>query len=117
MVQHAVQGAGRHAGLVEQVAQGLAALHPQHLPAVARHLLLAGHAQRRQRQCQAGVAVGERRVDGVREAGDDRRHQRTDGRKQAGMHPMAPGPATWRRSWKRGWRARPCSEWCIGDFS
>src|SRR2546427_6426511 len=50
-------------------------------------------SQRRQRQCQAGMAVGKGGVDGVREARDDRCHQGADGREQAGMHPMAPGPA------------------------
>ncbi|MNX76941.1 hypothetical protein D3C86_1084600 [compost metagenome] len=93
VVQHLVHHRGRDPGLIEEVAQGLPALHPQDLPAVARDLLLALQRQRRQGQGQGGVVDRVGRFDGVREARHDRGHQCADGGEQAGVHPVPARPA------------------------
>jgi len=46
------------------------------------------------------VAVGVGRIDGVREARHDRGHQRADGHKQAGVHPVTARPALVEGRWK-----------------
>src|SRR5690606_33346063 len=47
----------------------------------------------RRRQCQRGVGGRERSVDGVGGAGDDGRGQGANGGEQAGVDPVAAGPA------------------------
>ncbi|MNV23416.1 Tyrosine--tRNA ligase [compost metagenome] len=91
--QHAVHHRGRHAGRFKQVTQGLAALHPQDLPAVTGRFAHARQRQCRQRQCQRRMRRRQRCIDGIGETGDDRRHQGANRHEQAGMDPMLPGPA------------------------
>ena len=92
VLQHPVHHRRRHAGRLEQIAQGLAGFHPQDLPAVAGRLAAAGGGKRRQRQCQRRVRGRQQRLDGIGETGDDGRRQRADGREQAGVDPVPARP-------------------------
>lgn len=91
MRQHLIHQRGRNPQLAEQGAQRLARFDLQNFPIGARRQLLAARHQRRQRQCQRGMA-GKRFVDRVGKARNDRGNQRADRGEQAGMDPMATCP-------------------------